>query len=44
MRTILRKSSSIPCHARFAIGTVMSAFGLCAVIGVPTGLWLASPG
>lgn len=27
-----------------AIGTVMSAFGICAVIGVPSGLWLASQG
>ncbi|MEC8850127.1 MAG: MFS transporter [Pseudomonadota bacterium] len=27
-----------------AIGTVMSAFAVCAVIGVPTGLWLAAQG
>ncbi|WP_445371203.1 MFS transporter [Methylomonas sp. HW2-6] len=27
-----------------AIGGVMSAFGICAVIGVPSGLWLASLG
>ena len=27
-----------------AIGTVMSAFGICAVIGVPSGLWLAAQG
>ncbi|WP_268870490.1 MFS transporter [Methylocaldum szegediense] len=33
-----------PARRGRAIGTVMSAFGLCAVIGVPSGLWLASLG